>query len=219
MQVPQALVITLLGNEYSERVADRCVESGYDAGIPVKTFDAVRPSEVDSLFYQYGLKWTWGDGYKGMKHKPYGGNGLARMACFLSHFLLWEKCAESKEPLLILEHDAVFINPFVPFEFDSVCMINDPLGATPRGDWWSEQMQKRGPGVWRKTKVFDDSRPDGLAGGSAYILSPEAAGRVIDLVYEVGAWPNDAIICRQFMDLQEHYPFITEVRAGQSTIL
>ena len=80
-------------------------------------------------------------------------------------------------------------------------------------------MVKRGPGVWPKTKVFDDARPDGLAGGSAYVIKPEAADELIRLVHSIGAWPNDAIMCRQLIDgLQEHFPFITEVRAEQSTI-
>ena len=211
----KAYVITLRGNDYSERVAQRCIDS---ANIPVERRVAVSADDAIEL-HGLGLKWTWGDGYKGMQHKPYGGNNDARIGCFLSHYLLWHYCSISDEPLLILEHDAVFVRDFVPFEFDSICMINDPKGATPRGDWWSEQMVRRGPGVWPKTKVFDDTRPDGLAGNSAYVIKPRAAAWLINIVDEVGAWPNDAIMCRQLVDgLEEHYPFITEVQAERSTI-
>ena len=211
----KAFVITLRGNEYSERVATRCIES---ANIPVERFTAITADKSLSLLREIGLRWTWGDGYKGMKHKPYGGNLGARIGCFLSHFLLWQICVKSG-PIMILEHDAVFIRDFEPFDFAGACMLNDPLGATPRGDWWSERMELRGPGVWPKTKVFDDTRPDGLAGNSAYVLQPHAAQRLIELVYEIGAWPNDATICRQLVPwLEEVYPFVTEVQAGQSTI-
>lgn len=180
---------------------------------------AVTPTEAMGYMEDYGLEWTWGTGYKGMTHKPYGGDHWSRVACFLSHYMLWLQCARSDSDYLILEHDAVFVRDFEPFEFESICMINDPLGATPRGDWWSEQMQKRGDGVWPKTTVFDDSRPDGLAGGSAYVIKPKAAKALVYLVDKIGAWPNDAIICRQLVrGLQEHYPFITEVRDSQSTI-
>ena len=154
-----------------------------------------------------------------MTHKPYGGDHWSRIACFLSHYFLWLKCGRGETDYLILEHDAVFVRDFEPFEFKSICMINDPKGATPRGEWWSKEMKKRGPGVWPKTKVFDDSRPDGLAGGSAYVIKPKAARALVYLVEQIGAWPNDALICRQLVqDLEEHYPFITEVRDSQSTI-
>ena len=212
----EARVITIIGDEYSERVADRCIAS---ANIPVKKFAACTGSESRSRLERWRLEWTWGNGYKGMEHKPYGGNHDRRVACFISHYELWMLCAARDKPLLILEHDAVFVRPFKEFEFESVCMINDPLGATPRGRWWHEQMIKRGPGVWPKTKVFDDTRPDGLAGGSAYVMQPAAANQLIELAHSIGAWPNDALICRQLVDgLQEHYNFITRVMPERSTI-
>ena len=213
----KARVITLVDDEYSCRMADRCIDS---ANIPVHTFMAVTRDEAQDYMRDYALEWTWGTGYKGMLHKPYGGDHWARVACFLSHYMLWTQCARGDSDYLILEHDAVFIRDFEPFEFDSICMINDPAGAPPRGRWWSEQMRKRGPGIWPKTQIFDDRRPDGLAGGSAYVIKPKAAQALIRLVDIVGAWPNDAIICRQLVKgLQEHYPFVTEVRAEKSTIL
>ena len=211
----EAFVIALTDNTYSMRVSDRCIRS---ANIPVKRYPAINGDDAPEVFARYGLRWTWGDGFEFMQHKPYGGDHNKRVGCFLSHYELWSYCVRHNRELLILEHDAVFVRPFKPFDFDNICMINDPLGATPRGDWWSEQMEIRGPGVWPKTKVFDDSRPDGLAGNSAYVIKPHAAQVLLDLVAEIGAWPNDAIMCRQFMDLQEYYPFITEVRAKQSTI-
>lgn len=79
-------------------------------------------------------------------------------------------------------------------------------------------MARRGEGVWPKTKIFEDERPDGLAGNSAYLLQPTAAVDLIQKVDEVGAWPNDALMCRQFFPwLEERYPFITKVSTNQST--
>ena len=215
-----AYVITLRGNEYSERVAARCVNTARTVGgIEVQRFDAVGADMAREVMQECGLEWTWGKGGAGMVHHSYGGDENARIGCAMSHYVLWSLCADSPGPMLILEHDAVFVREFVPFESGSACMINDPLGATPRGDWWSEQMQKRGPGVWPKTKVFDDTRPDGLAGNSAYIIKPHAARQLIELVDEIGLWPNDAIMCRQLVPgLQEVYPFFTEVQDEESTI-
>lgn len=58
----------------------------------------------------------------------------------------------------------------------------------------------------------------GLAGNSAYIIKPWAARKLLDKVAEVGLWPNDAIMCRQFFPwLQQAYPYHTLVQGGVST--
>jgi GR25 family glycosyltransferase involved in LPS biosynthesis len=213
----KAYVITLLGNSYSERVATRCIESA--EGIRVSYWPAIDADSGEDAMKAIGAEWTWGKGGAGLKHHSYGGNDKARIACAMSHYYLWVTCYQSDKEIMILEHDAVFIRPFKPFEYKGICQINDPMEATPRGDWWSEQMVKRGAGVWPKTEVLGNGRPDGLAGNSAYVIKPSHAKMLIDLVKEHGLWPNDAIMCRQLIpDLEEHYPFITMVDAEMSTI-
>lgn len=213
----RAFVITLKGHAYSEACAARCIGSA--RGIDVERFDAVGPDRSESLLRERGLRWTWGPGGAGLRHHPYGGGLPARLGCALSHFLLWERCAELGEPILILEHDAVFLRAWPEFEFDGICQVNDPDGATRRGRWWSEQMAKRGPGVFPATWVTEDrSVPDGLAGNSAYVIKPHAALDLIGLYRDLGVWPNDATMCKQLLPyLQECFPFITKVIQNQST--
>ena len=120
--------------------------------------------------------------------------------------------------MLILEHDAVFQDWLPGWDYKGICQINDPNGATHRGQWWSEQMIKRGPGVFGKTLVMEGKRPDGLAGNSAYMIKPWAAADLIAAMRRYGVWPNDATMCIQlFPHLQEMYPFITRVEQTQST--
>jgi GR25 family glycosyltransferase involved in LPS biosynthesis len=213
----KAFVITLHGHEYSERVADRCIAS---ANIPVEKWRAVDKVHALEVMGQYSLRWTWD--VKTLKrhnltHHEYGGSLETRVGCAMSHYLLWRHCVLLAEPILILEHDAVFVRPFREFSFKGICQINDPRGATKRGAWWSDQMEKRHPGVYPKTRVLPDDVPDGLAGGSAYCIKPHAAKQVIEKVHDIGLWPNDATICRQFFELEELWPPITEVRQEQST--
>jgi GR25 family glycosyltransferase involved in LPS biosynthesis len=221
----KAFVITLFGNEYSERKAMRCVDSFESVGeIQVSRVCATHAESAEWLMKRRGLRWTWAKGntaddvcqYSGLKQRPYG-RLAPKIGCAMSHYLLWEQCVHSGEPYTILEHDAICVRRFDPFEFRSICQINDPKGATPKGEWWSAVMKKRGPGVFDKTKVFPDDVPDGLAGNSAYVIKPEAAQALIDKVHEVGLWPNDALMCRQFFDLQELYPFVTRVEQEVST--
>ena len=215
-----AYVITLRGHEYSERVAARCIKTARDVGgIQVKYFNAVSADDAAGIMRCHGFKWTWGEHGAGLKHHSYGGNDAPRIGCSMSHYALWEKCAWSNVPILVLEHDSVFICQLEQFDFEAICQINDPEGATPRGKWWHDQMVERGEGVWPKTRVFDTNRPDGLAGNSAYVIQPKAALELMEIVRWLGMWPNDALMCRQLVSgLEEHYPFITRAEPEESTI-
>jgi len=221
-----AYVIYIPGNSYSEECAERCVKSGAAYGVDVQRFGGVTQDEAQDLLDEMGLiwSWPWSGSSKcartGLVRTAYRTKNMgARIGCSLSHFLLWRLCQIEGAPIIILEHDAVFINPLPELmpTFGAV-MLNDPKGATPRGDWWSNHIAERGPGVWPKTAVFADGRPDGLAGNSAYVISPEAAARCMQLYHDNGVWPNDATLCRQLVpDLMEVYPFVTEARQTQST--
>lgn len=215
-----AYVITLMGHEYSEAVAERCINSGRDVGgISVDRFPAVSAECAVSAMQARGMRWTWGENGAGLRHHPYAGRLEPRLGCAMSHLLLWERCVERGEPLLILEHDAVFIRKLESFAFKAICQINDPAGATRRGQWWHEQMVARGPGVWPKTRLPQNlAVPDGLAGNSAYVIQPHAAQTLIELCHVHGVWPNDALMCAQLVpDLEERYPFITRVEQSMST--
>ena len=223
----KSYVITLHGNEYSERKAAQCIKSGALHGVNVKKFNAVSSDRAESVMKRNGLRWTWANNntsraicpITGLKQHPYG-NLNAKIGCSMSHFLLWSMCVALNETLLILEHDAVFVRPMPEIEslyFSELCQINDPRGATPYGGIWSDKMEQRGQGVWPKTHVFPDDRPDGLAGNSAYLIKPAAAQKAIGKFHELGVWPNDATLCRQLFYLSECYPFITRVEQEQST--
>lgn len=223
----KAYVITIRGHEYSERCADRCIASGAAHGVKVEKFDAVTKANVLKVMETRELQWTWPNVAEdvcdrtGLKRHPYKtAEPLARMGCAMSHLLLWEEAANRFEPTLILEHDAVFLRGLpetLPEDFGAI-MLNNPEGATPRGKWWRQQIEAKGPGIHRKTHVFPDDRPDGLAGNSAYIISRDTAWACAELYRDLGVWPNDATMCRQLVSgLMEAYPFVTEVQQERST--
>ena len=231
----KAFVITLKDNEYSEQVAERCIQSANKFGLKVEKFYGVDRSVAKSVMKSHDLKWTWANNNTelmhcpktGLRQHPYMGGGKpapldAKIGCSMSHFLLWKKCVELDEPILILEHDSVFLRALPEFDFKGICQINDPAGATRKGGWWSNQMKARGgTGVFPKTGILgkgEELIPDGLAGNSAYCIKPCAAQELIDKSYELGVWPNDAIMCIQlFLYLEEYYPFITKPVQGRST--
>ncbi len=223
----KAFVITLFGHPYSESVSKRCIQTARDVGgIEVERFKAIDKSMAETVMKQNGLRWTWANDNTDetvcpitlLSQRPYyGANLQAKIGCAMSHYLLWQTCVELGEAILILEHDAVFIRELPAFEWDGICQINDPRGSTKRGAWWSDRMASRGPGVFTKTHVLHDSVPDGLAGNSAYVIKPDAAERMVSLCQRIGVWPNDALMCRQLIDLQELYPFVTHTEQSVST--
>ena len=228
----EALVITLLGNKYSEKKAEECITSAAAFGIEVEKWAGVDKYEAVRKMEYHGLKWTWAKNntaadtckISGLQQFPYKAADLrAKIGCSMSHWTLWNYCVAKNEPILILEHDAVFLRPLPEdIEFNGICQINDPAGATRKGAWWSQYMIRCGRhGAHEKTWITSESErniPDGLAGNSAYMIKPWAAQELINKFKEVGVWPNDATMCKQlFPYLEEYYPFITKVVQTQST--
>lgn len=226
----KSFVITMRGHSYSEQSADYCIDSARRHNLYVEKFTAVTKDTVDEVLNTYDLRWTWANQntentvcpITELEQFPYTSGDLRnKIACSLSHYLLWKLCVELDEPILILEHDAVFIRELPDIEFNGAIQINDPAGAGYRGSYHSQQMIDRGTvGTHPLTrKRSEDSKiPDGFSGNSAYIVKPWAAKKFIDALHEYGIWPNDATICLQlFPWLEEYYPFISIVNQTYST--
>ena len=234
----KAYIITLLENEGSVAAANRCIDSHTKLGIdfPIEIYGATRANQVETTFKFLQFDWTYPwDTPKtelkyGLKLSPYNTvNRENRMACFLSHYGLWMKCVSRNEPILILEHDAIFVRRLNPeYILESkygIIGLNDPLGATRRADVFDSQIQTMRGVKYDEDKVlpvptvdvFDV--PQGLAGNSAYIIKPEAAQQLLDVVKELGAWPNDAIMCRQTLPgvLGVTGKYYTKVQGTKST--
>src|SRR6056300_1828560 len=109
----KAYIITLTANTKSMEAAKRCIGS---ANIPISIFDAVTEMDAEKIMREELITWNYpwkGEEYDmkaGVKKSAYRtANPLRRVACFLSHYMLWKMCVEKNKPLMILEHDAIFI--------------------------------------------------------------------------------------------------------------
>lgn len=226
----KAFVITLLDNEESVRQADRLIFSSsfYKNDFEIEKFEATTPDNVVTEMKQFRLKWNypWSqpvyDMQSGLYKSPYEtADPNKRIACFLSHYRLWLKCVELDEPIFVFEHDALFTRRLEIAPLDeskySVISLNDPLRCTRKASVYAELVSKKRGVV--PVPVIDDLRiPQGLPGNSAYYLKPLGAKKLINLVNEYGAWPNDAIMCRQLMPamLGCLYPFVTTIQLTES---
>lgn len=228
----KAFIITIPENKQSKNSAEVTIRTSNSVGNEFVTqiYDAVTPSQVDLLMKQYGLKWTYPwqgeklDLMSGLKLTAYEtADPKKRVACFLSHYSLWKKCVELDEPIIVLEHDALFTGKvdldLIHLSKYDIIALNDPRGATRKSQLYYDMVKQSTLSVVAVPKIDDDQIPQGLPGNSAYYIKPSGAKRLMYLTKEYGAWPNDALMCKQLMPnrLGIVREFYTKVQGTRST--
>lgn len=207
----KAYAIVIEGNEISELGFERLVKSSEKVGnnFTVERINAVTPDNVDELMSAHLVKWNYPwegeviDFASGLKKTAYKtANPKARIACAMSHYLIWLTASIIDKPIVVLEHDAYFINK-IDFDIADtkawIMGINNPLGVTRKSAKYYDSIRDN-PSKFQLVPWIDDqSIPQGLAGNSAYIITREGANRMLYLVSQFGLWPNDALMCRQLV--------------------
>lgn len=226
----KAFCITIEGNEVSERGLRLLRESSEMVfnEFEINKFRAMTPDDVDNFMGSTKLKWTYP--WEGFIQDPVTGlvlsayqtrNPKARISCFVSHYTLWIECMVQKENFLILEHDAQFIRklPELPIEDGWIVGINNPMGATRKAKLFHDTVQSNLAEIQDAPLIDHIKVPQGIAGNSAYIMTPGGARKMIDRVKQVGCWPNDAIMCKQLFgnDLKVTRTYYTKVQGLPST--
>lgn len=163
----------------------------------------------------------------GLKLSAYNAKDINKViACAVSHMRLWALIAANDFPAVILEHDALFTRRFrQPQREDQwgVIGLNDPRGATRKSNVYLQKVldeYNKSTSDFVNVPYVDDDQfaPQGIAGNSAYFIHPNAASSLIAKVEEVGLWPNDALMCKQFFPfLRQAYPFYTTLQGVAST--
>lgn len=224
----KAYAIVIENHQVSEKAFQKLKQS---TEMDILRFDAITPDNLDQLMDIFKLKWNYPwdkpilDIATGLIKSPYTVRSdkakKSKIACAVSHYVLWEMVVVLNEPILILEHDAVFTRRFdltpntIPYD---ILGINDPRGATRRSADFHQKVQNS-KDRFLKTPWIDDLKvPQGLAGNSAYIIKPEGARSLIRLVKQYGLWPNDAIMCRQLVpSMGVSKSYYTKIQKTEST--
>tara|TARA_R110002072_G_scaffold1322_20_gene10985 strand:+ start:9270 stop:9965 length:696 start_codon:yes stop_codon:yes gene_type:complete len=227
----KAYCITLKDDELSENGFNKVWQSAKELNCDfyVERFDATNEKNVYRHLVDWDLFWNYPwegkvtDIATGLTKSAYPtAIRERRIACAISHFRLWTKCFEIKEPILILEHDAKFVKKLdYQYILDSkykVVGINNPIGATRRARQYHDIIQRNHNPIQGIPHIDEWNIPQGLAGNSAYIIKPEGAEKLISNVFSYGLWPNDAIMCKQLVDdMGVTKIFYTEVQGLKST--
>jgi hypothetical protein len=222
--------IVIKDDPVSEMGFNNLLESSKAVGneFSINRYEATTGANVIPQFKMLRVDWTWPwSGTQpcfktGLNMSAYQTNDpQKRVACFMSHFRLWLTCSEQDDNMLVLEHDALFKHK-LDADFDcqgyNIVGINDPRGATRKSrEFYNTVLHDPAP-IQNVPRIDAWNVPQGLAGNSAYIVTPQGARDLISKVEEIGAWPNDALMCYQNIDkLGVTKTFYTEVQGLPST--
>ena len=127
MSVEGTYIISIQGNKVSEQLTQQCLASCEKVGQPnvnvFPAFDATG-SKVKVQQHDLGLpvgelgsikvpEFLQGQAFLNFLRLKRCDLLMTQIACFLSHYSLWCMCLDKDRPIVILEHDAVMVKPFL----------------------------------------------------------------------------------------------------------
>ena len=127
MTIEGTYIISIEGNEVSQKLTQQCVESCEKVGQPnVRIFPAfdATGSKVKVQQHDLGLpvgelgsikvpEFLKGQAFINFLRLKRSNLLMTQIACFLSHYSLWCMCLDKDMPIVILEHDAVMVKQYL----------------------------------------------------------------------------------------------------------
>lgn len=154
------------------------------------------------------------------------------VATTVSHMRAWAYAIKNNQDVLVLEHDALFVDKLRWNHIQrnlpdyGIMSINSPAGATRRagtyGDYLIKKLSDQAGVPWGMpvpdvNAPGEQPLPQGLPGNSAYLIQPWAAKELLKKSAEIGIWPNDALMCKEFFPWLKCYYYATKVQGTRST--
>jgi len=127
MNIEGTYIISIQGNKVSEQLTQQCLASCKEVGQPnVQVFPAfdATGSKVKVQQHDLGLpvgelgsikvpEFLQSQAFLNFLRLKRCDLLMTQIACFLSHYSLWCMCLDKDRPIVILEHDAVMVKPFL----------------------------------------------------------------------------------------------------------
>jgi glycosyl transferase family 25 len=155
-------------------------------------FEAVPGNNCKHLFKQH-------------KVRPPQTEKLGHHGCFMSHFLLWKRCIELNETIVILEHDGVFIRTLpedIENNFIDICRLDPCM-------FWKDRYEEDLTAVLDKPVEY--FKPDTIykekdfgnfyIGQYGYLIKPCAAEKLVVRAKQIGAHAVDMFISTKTVDI------------------
>lgn len=200
--IESAYIITVKGNENSEKYSKMCQESCQRLGMPYKVWEAynglgegvIPPEHLKDDKLMNMMKIT--DHYM----------TRGEVACALSHISLWEHCATIDQPIVILEHDTVMLKKFEYMEsYNSIVYLG--------GQEWAYQGWKEYP-----IPPHASEGPNYLfiCRAHAYAIDPQMAKNLLSYVLKYGmTGPLDIMLRADIFTVVHQGLYATDVPSGK----
>ena len=193
----KTFIIRISSNEDSVRSVKQTIQSAKDVGYkePIEIFEAIKPNEWKSILP-----------YENTFHNYARPDNVG--GCFASHYLLWKECIKLNEPILILEHDAIFKTNIPDIDFNMCVNFGRPSYIRPHHMIYEEPKDGLN---WPNQVNF--------LGHHAYAIKPNAAKIFCEDVRKRTLSANDVWIERvTYPWLEEYRPFPIWADTDFSTI-
>ena len=201
-KVSKKFVITLIEDPPSLAAAEKCRQSiRRHGGGEVEYFTAIDEHHSEAVLKKHGIDW--------IKLGSNRRNEKTLMGCFASHFLLWLKCIEIDEPIMVFESDALCVRA-LPSRLRFRHVINLADGSYRRNDHIK---------VKEILQFLDKNPYTGslfcfsycMPGMVAYAVSPEGARRLVKKAKTGLACEADHFVEKNTVDIVEHCPLPIEL--------
>lgn len=182
----------LAGHSLGEELGTKNIQIAKDFGLNASLFNAIPGNNCSQLYKQH-------------KVRPPRTNKLGHHGCFMSHFLLWKKCIELNETIVILEHDGVFLRPLpdnIENNFIDICRLDPCI-------FWKDSYEA--DLALGLTKLIDYCKPDTVyreryfgnfyIGQYGYLIKPSGADKLVKQAKKVGGFAVDMFIGTNIVDI------------------
>lgn len=187
---PKTFVIAIKDHLISEQQLNDCLKSAEKYDWHVEIFWGINGNTVSSE--------TWASQGLRLRTDKFISDKPGVQGCFLSHYVLWNKCVELDEPIIILEHDAIIQQPWAPI------LLENSIVKLHRH-------------YKRKTLKYDTDSGLWSPSGHAYCLSPRHAETLINFVKRVGAYEVDVVMGDKVIGIEHINPSLVERQNLYST--
>jgi hypothetical protein len=177
VDIETAYIITIKGNDISEKQAERCAESCKKVGMSYKIWDAYDGTKTGDIAVPKHLKnCSYMSLVKIMDHYL----TKAEVACALSHISLWLHCAKIDKPIVILEHDAIMVKKISYFPgFNTILYLGGVEWA--KLDWPIMQLPIHGS---------DGPNKHFVCRAHAYAIDPIVAKNMLAQTLKMGIYSS-----------------------------
>jgi GR25 family glycosyltransferase involved in LPS biosynthesis len=186
--------IILKNHKLGEELGYKNIDIAKRFGIDAKIFDGVPGDNCKHIFKEHKII----NGFRGI-------SGIGQRGCFLSHFLLWQKCIELNSTIAILEHDGVFLRPLpadIEDNFEDICRLeafrhwDADYETQTELSLANKVMFERPP-----TEFCNPITGKFYVGYYGYLIKPSGAEKLIKHAKAIGAIPVDMFVGTNIVDI------------------